>query len=450
MKKALGVVLSCSLACAMLSGCSLPGMTEQSDDDDFLIQNSFADSAQTVDTEVNYNWILQPTVSADNIIVFDSSRIDPDNESNTAYINASIIYQNGMYGFIDYNGAILVNPKYSGYYTSACGEMVLYNVIDEQNGVYEYCRLDSAGQTLDYVQQNENYQPEYYWDAENNEIYVRNANRDHAVRYTDKKTVVVAKAQLNNVGGGNYSVEDVDDSAYALAKEDKLISDFEYTDYYAPAFKGAGLTAIALVKDGKWGYVSSSGEEIIPFKCDPVLSSYCGELVDDEEHLHPFLFNEGLVPVSIGSTYGYYNIDGECVVNAGEFEQARPVHNGRAWVRKNGLWGVIQLGEIIEEESVPDESSQAATTTTAYTWQQTTTTSEQTTTYEETTTAEPETSQSSETSKTGVETTTKAASHETEPHETETETQPVVTTTTANSSQQPEDTQDQPVDNAGE
>lgn len=443
MKKTLGIMLSCSLACTVMTGCSLPGMSEQSDDDDFLIANSYADSSPSADAEDNYKWIVEPTVSADNIIVFDSSQIDPDNESNTAYMNASVLYQNGMYGFIDYNGAVLVSPKYSGYYTCACGEMVLYNVIDERNGVYEYCRLDSAGQTLDYVQPHENYAPVYYWDADKEQIFVKNGNKDYAVRFTDKKTVVVARAQLNDVGGGNYSVDGVDDSAYALAKEDSLISGFEYTDYYAPAFKGAGLTAIALEKDGKWGYVSSGGEELIPFKCDPVLSSYGGELIDNEEHLHPFLFNEELVPVSVGSTYGYYNIDGECVVDPGEFEQARPVHNGRAWVRKNGLWGVIQLGEIIEAESAPDESSEALTTP-VYTWQETTTTTEQTTSFEDTTTTEAATEQpqSSQTAQTAAETTTTTTAQTSEPPATQTEQQPVETTA-ATAEQPPENTQEQ-------
>lgn len=380
MRKKLGVVLSCAAACALLAGCSIPGLSSQSEDDEFIPDGSYYDNDESQgEKSENYSWVLEPSIEADNIIVFDSSQIDPENESNTAYINASVIYKNGLYGFIYYNGNVIVKPSYSGYYTCASGEMVLYNVVDENTGEMEYCTLDSQGQVLGYVKDHEDYSPEYFWDSDEKAVYVLERNKDYAERYTGKKTVVVAKAEISDAGNGWFEVKNADYSAYALAKEDELILDFEYTDYYAPAFKGAGLTAIALEKDRKWGYVSSSGEEIISFKCDGILSSYCGELIDSEEKIHPYLFTEEFVPVSIGSTYGYYNIDGECIVNPGEFEQARPVHNGRAWVRKNGMWGVIQLGEIIEEEESEEESSEVTTTSASYVWTNTTTTTTTTT-----------------------------------------------------------------------
>ncbi|WP_124098177.1 WG repeat-containing protein [Ruminococcus sp. Marseille-P6503] len=369
MRKKIGAALSFAAACALLAGCSIPGLSDQSEDDEFIPDGSYYDNKESEENKVeNYSWVLEPSVQADNIIVFDSSQIDPENESNTAYINASVIYKDGMYGFVDYKGNVIVKPSYSGYYTCACGEMVLYNVLDEKTGEMEYCTLDSQGQALGYVKDHEDYSPDYFWDSDEEEVYVLDGNKDYAERYTGKKTVVVAKAEISDAGNGWFEVNNADYSAYALAKEDELILDFDYTDYYAPAFKGAGLTAIALEKDGKWGYVSSSGEEIISFKCDGILSSYCGELIDSEEKIHPYLFTEEFLPVSVGSTYGYYNIDGECVVAPGEFEQARPVHNGRAWVRKNGMWGVIQLGEIVEEEESSEESSEAAVMSASYTW----------------------------------------------------------------------------------
>ena len=51
----------------------------------------------------------------------------------------------------------------------------------------------------------------------------------------------------------------------------------------------------------------------------------------------------------------------------GELEQVRPVNNGRAWVRKDDLWGVIQLGELIDEPEPKNDSSSQATTTTYWT-----------------------------------------------------------------------------------
>lgn len=368
MNKSLGIVISCSIVCALLAGCSIPGITGQSDDaDEFIPNGSYYTNSSGTEQVKNYKWVIEPSVSSDNIIVFDSSQIDPERESNTSYINISVVCRNGMYGFIDYDGDIVVKPSYSYYYTCPCGETVLYNISDEQNNVYEYCSIDSEGQVHDYVQRHQDYSSSYFWSEPEKAVYELKKNENYATRYNEKKTVVVANADVTDVGGGNFEISGVDDSAYALAKENELVLDFEYTDYYAPAFKGAGLTAIALEKDGKWGYVSSSGEVIVPFECDSVLSSYNGTLIDSDENSHPYLFTEEFVPVSVNSSYGYYNIYGECVVEPGEFEQARPVHNGRAWVRKNGLWGVIQLGEIVEEESRAETSF--VTTTTTYSWQ---------------------------------------------------------------------------------
>ena len=165
--------------------------------------------------------------------------------------------------------------------------------------------------------------------------------------------------------------------------------------------------------------MSSSGKEIIPFKCDGILSSYSGSLIDDAESIHPYLFTEEFVPVSIGSTYGYYNIDGECVVSPGEFEQARPVHNGRAWVRKNGMWGIIQLGEIIEEEESSDNDSKVTTTVTSFTWSSSTTTTTTTTSVTSSAVTSEETTTTKKTSVSSVTQTETSASQVTEPTVTE-------------------------------
>jgi hypothetical protein len=194
------------------------------------------------------------------------------------------------------------------------------------------------------------------------------------------------------------------------------VLDFEYDDYYAPAYKGAGITAIALEKDGKWGYVNSSGDEIISFNCDEVFSSYNGEFSDSEESGHPYLFSDDIVAVSINYSFGYYDIDGNCLVRSTEFEQARPVHRGRAWVCTGGLWGVIGFGDEDDEEEVTTTTTTTTTTTAAAsTWATTQSSS----------TAE--TTASSETTEAYTEPQTDTEPVETQPAET----QPPATTTQA-------------------
>lgn len=373
--------LTCTAAClsaaaVMLSGCAIPGIESGGSDNSMTDSYSYTPNAEE-EIKQGYSWIMEPSVSADNIISFDGSQVDPDDEENSAYANYSVIRQDGKYGLIDFRGNIVIQPEYDDYYTCWCGEITLVNVIDEKNEKYEYCTVDSSKQIVDYVSDHKDNAPKYYWDAESEKIFVKNNNEEYGTEYKGKKTVVVGEAKIESTGNGYYDITPEENSLYGLAKKGKLLLDMVYFDYYAPSYKGAGLTGIALKDgEGKWGYVGSDGKTIVDFKCDGDMSTYNGGLIDDETKSHPFLFTGDYVPVSVNASYGYYDIEGNCIVRPGEFEQARPVHNGKAWVRYNGLWGIIQIGEIIEDEPTKyeDSSSKRETTTKSSTSTTTTTT----------------------------------------------------------------------------
>ena len=378
MRKIICSAVSIMLCTTALASC---GLIEKNNDDDDFFNNSYSTNASE-ERKDEYSWLIEPSISADNIITFDGSQVNPDDEENSAYARYSVIRNGGKYGLIDYSGNIVVAAEYDDYYTCSCGEVTLFNVIDEQEGEYEYCTIDSTNQVVNYVIQHEDNSPEYFWNSEDSKIYVKNKGDDYGKVYTGKKTVVVGEADIIDNNDGTFDIIPKENSAYGLAKQNDLILEMIYTDYYAPAYKGAGLTGIALKdQSGKWGYVGSDGNTIIDFKCDADINSYNGMIIDDDD-LHPYLFTGDYVPVIINASYGYYDIEGNCIVNPGEFEQARPVHNGKAWVRKNGLWGVIQIGEIIEEEE-PAETTTQLTTTSRYT---TTTTNSSTTKSSTTTT----------------------------------------------------------------
>lgn len=373
--------LTCTAAClsaaaVMLAGCAIPGIESGGSDNSMTDSYSYTPNAEE-ETKQGYSWLMEPSVSADNIISFDGSQVDPDDEQNSAYANYSVIRQNGKYGLIDFKGNIVIQPEYDDYYTCWCGEITLVNVIDEKKEKYEYCTVDSSKQIVNYVSDHNDNAPKYYWDAESEKIFVKNNNEEYGTEYKGKKTVVVGEAKIKSTDNGYYEITPEENSLYGLAKKGKLLLDMVYFDYYAPSYKGAGLTGIALKDgEGKWGYVGSDGKTIVDFKCDGDMSTYNGRLIDDETKSHPFLFTGDYVPVSVNASYGYYDIEGNCIVRPGEFEQARPVHNGRAWVRYNGLWGIIQIGEIIEDEPTKyeDSSSKRETTTTKSSTSTTTTT----------------------------------------------------------------------------
>lgn len=390
MNKIFCSALTAVVAGAMLTGCAMPW--EKGADDDVAPGGYSYTADSNSEQKQAYRWLIEPTINADNIISFDGSQVDPNNEKNTAYANYSVIRQNGKYGIIDYSGNMVVPAEYDDYYTCWCGEVTLFNIINEKNDEYEYCSIDSSNQVVYYAAEHHDSSPRYYWNSNEEKIYVKDADEEQGEEYTGKKAVVVCEADVKKSDNGFYDISPVSEPLYGLAKKDKLILDMQYTDFYAPAYKGAGLTCIAFENDeGKWGYVGSDGKTIIDFKCDGDMSAYCGKVIDDEMAVHPYLFTDDYLPVSIDSSYGYYDIDGNCIVKPGEFDQARPAHNGKAWVMKSGKWGVIAFGDAPVEEDSSEEETTTTTTTTSYI---TTTTTSKTTT---TTSASTETKKATET-----------------------------------------------------
>lgn len=378
MNKIFCSALTAVVAGAMLTGCAMPW--EKGADDDVAPGGYSYTADSNSEQKQAYRWLIEPTINADNIISFDGSQVDPNNEKNTAYANYSVIRQNGKYGIIDYSGNMVVPAEYDDYYTCWCGEVTLFNIINEKNDEYEYCSIDSSNQVVYYAAEHHDSSPKYYWNSNEEKIYVKDADEEQGEEYTGKKAVVVCEADVKKSDNGFYDISPVSEPLYGLAKKDKLILDMQYTDFYAPAYKGAGLTCIAFENDeGKWGYVGSDGKTIIDFKCDGDMSAYCGKVIDDEMAVHPYLFTDDYLPVSIGSSYGYYDIDGNCIVKPGEFDQARPAHNGKAWVMKSGKWGVIAFGDAPVEEDSSEEETTTTTTTTSYITTTTTSTTTKTT-----------------------------------------------------------------------
>ena len=378
MNKIFCSALTAVVAGAMLTGCAMPW--EKGADDDVAPGGYSYTADSNSEQKQAYRWLIEPTINADNIISFDGSQVDPNNEKNTAYANYSVIRQNGKYGIIDYSGNMVVPAEYDDYYTCWCGEVTLFNIINEKNDEYEYCSIDSSNQVVYYAAEHHDSSPRYYWNSNEEKIYVKDADEEQGEEYTGKKAVVVCEADVKKSDNGFYDISPVSEPLYGLAKKDKLILDMQYTDFYAPAYKGAGLTCIAFENDeGKWGYVGSDGKTILAFKCDGDMSAYCGKVIDDEMAVHPYLFTDDYLPVSIDSSYGYYDIDGNCIVKPGEFDQARPAHNGKAWVMKSGKWGVIAFGDAPVEEDSSEEETTTTTTTTSYITTTTTSTTTKTT-----------------------------------------------------------------------
>lgn len=354
MRNSIKVAVVCIVGVIFLTSCNIPGITKQDETtDDFFVYNSSVSESSNEEQD-DFSWLREPSVKATNIITPDVSQVNTNDDFDRAFLNCSIIFNNGKYGFIDYDGDIIVEPSYDNYYICNCGRMILY---DKQDGeISKSCTLNENGTIENGVTFHESDDTEYYWDDTNKKIYYKAQSESFTKEYNGDNTVVAMNANVISIGDNRYSVPANSNRFYALIKDKEPVTNFDYEDYYAPNYRKIKSTAVAFKKNGKWGYLNQDGDEIVPFICSDVFSSFNGNLT--EEDPHPYLFSYGYVPVCIDSKYYYYDLEGNKVSSTIDFEQARPVINGRAWVKEDGKWGVIQLGEI------KDYGNVTATTTT--------------------------------------------------------------------------------------
>lgn len=364
-------------ACLLLAGCTLPGeqATGSGEDIDYD-ETVYTAPIQQKEEVVNYKWALKPSVTCDNIITPDCSLFDMSNIKYKAYLYTSIINVNGLFGFIDLNGNMVVYPEYQNYYMMPTGQIILSSPAED--GSTRICYLD------DYLRRQEEtleVSPArlraYYWSESDSKIYY--FDQEGKIRHFESEdTVAVCKASIRE-RDGEYSVSDISSGEYALADVNGLITGFDYEDCYVTSYGDPSETLIALKQNGLWGYFDESGTKVLDLKFYDMPSAYTNNAANSEERSHPNLFSEGFVAVQNEKGGGYYTLDGSLLIPMGTFRQVRPIQSGRAWVNVDGLWGVITLGEV-SDLKMPKVTTTTTPATTTYkqTWSQTTTTAVQT------------------------------------------------------------------------
>ena len=134
------------------------------------------------------------------------------------------------------------------------------------------------------------------------------------------------------------------DGRFAVAASDgTLLTDF----VYEAACMGTD-EAIAVCKEGKWGYVDTAGREIIPCKYDAfwgVRWDWNSETEKNEPTtgIYPAPFTEGCVVVKQNGVTGVLKADGSWLLKPGQVEDAAPAFGGLLWVKTEGKWGAVEL-----------------------------------------------------------------------------------------------------------
>lgn len=307
-----------------------------------------------IESNVDYTWHLAPTIEAEDIIVSDDSiyTITPNSkDTEKASDKYSVIKKDGKYSFIEYNGNMPIEIQYDEYHFLDAGEIVLtmndsyqaHMATDGYSGDYHSSLNDvtgawGRGATGGYTK--------FFYDSTNNilcAIQMEIVNFDGYINiYSEdtKKAVIFEDATITKEDN-NYAVNQK--GKYGIIYDNQVIIEPIYDDGFMSLYNDI----ILLKKDNEWYYFNGkTGEKI--FDEHIVLNSsniyFENTYTDDEVKIpYPYAFSDGYVALYTDDGCGYYDKQGNEVIPCGIFEEVRPVHNGLAWVKIGGKWGVIKL-----------------------------------------------------------------------------------------------------------
>ena len=321
-----------------LSACQ----SSQKKDDD----KKEPDAAQTQVKQYTEKWVLSPSIKAQSIyslpiVSFNEST----NHYDVTYGDYYAIQKGGKFGLIDSNGKFIFEPEFASIETCPCYKGYIVTV---QEGAYytSTYHISEGNQKLwAYPHECKGFTGySYLWNDASSKIMTEYSGTDSSAA-KELKPVLPEAMQITD---GNAPT-----GKYVIVNGGKAVSAKEFTG--AGVFTG-GL--VALESKGKWGYVDSLGNTVIPFEFDAV-ENYSA--LKNKSNT-PYECSEGYITVFRNGRYGIYNVDGEEVIPC-QYTYLTTVHDGRAFASEDGrTWGILLVDEKISNgiKSVEASTSSAA------------------------------------------------------------------------------------------
>lgn len=293
----------------------------------------------SIEYYVEYDWIVEPTIEADNIYYAYCMTIGVTNEAYQQWTNQyPIIEKDDKLGIIDMEGKMCTPLEFESVMEFYGG----YKLV-KADEVYDFDQYGNF--TLSGGAGYDNY-TYFYMDGE---LYGFNWYASEATSYIEEPDRAIP-VQENTNNSDDVSALNGD---WAVYYNGNLSTKFEY-DYCGSESDGL----LAVCKDGKWGYVNEEGETVIPLEYDPSWKENNDIVQEGGTHEFCYAASNGYIPLCKGDKWKLSDANGNVVIENGIFEQILPVYKNKCWVKKNGKWGVIQLkGDNIEDTDESLEES---------------------------------------------------------------------------------------------
>ncbi len=303
-----------------------------------------------------YTWSLEPAIEADNIYYLNSNdalavpvnMLNKQMENDYGY---AVIKKDGTYGLIDMNGNLLDGMNFQKVDTHISRYHVTYKEphYDSMTGT-ETTEFDLTEDGLSFAFGHGDvtflYGGAYFWNDGLRQYYFVNEMPD-----PEDPIPVCKSSEMFNVNNSNFREYNFIEwykslsQKYAIYAEEKLVTDFIYDECGSYS---EGLMAVC--KDDKWGYVNSQGQIVIPLEYDASWQEYIPYEKHESLEMKDYCYaaSDGYVVLCKDNKWELRDIEGEEVIPQDVFEEIRPVHKGKCWVKKNGKWGVIQIKQDTE------------------------------------------------------------------------------------------------------
>lgn len=314
-----------------------------------------------------YVWAVEPEIEADDIYYLKETDIKkyPQNEAERQmFTDYAVIKQGDFYGLIDMDGEILGGMDYteitsgSGYYLLKSKEPVYqpeYNWEMDSYYLYEDEIIPAVGIEGDVYGFKGAF---YYCDGLQNIFDAYGEQAFGTKTWTEpegaipvkKSDITLEEALDNGVQDWSAWLEDLP-GGYGIYCDGSMATDFVYDSCGSQV---SGLLAVE--QNGKWGYVDSRGNVVIPVEYDASWTQYVPQNGNGERRDFCYAASEGHVVLVKDGVWEMRDAGGGLTIDPGVFEEIRPMYDGKCWVKQDGRWGVIRL--LDEEDSDPAEDSE--------------------------------------------------------------------------------------------
>ena len=304
------------------------------------VESNDTDKGDTPADDTAYTWALEPGKILEGDI--QPLMTYPDNIISAFGVSLLTTDQGGF--LIDYEGntkAVLPNNDFS--YCSVCAR-----ITDHESAIdpvtYEITK-DIMGHDGVITQ--------YIYDTAGGEIYTPDMGGYYPCEFT-LSYGVVQSGEKTEVAPDNLFGMDYDitlNGTYGIVVNGKAVTDLDYT--HAIPFDNGGVAA--LCRDGKWGYYNKEGVEILPHEYDGCIYAI-DPTGNGQGYDMPYSSSYGYIALCRDGKWGYSDTRGNMVTEFC-FNNARPVHAGKAWVETDKGWGVISLNGYTDD-STPEEAKE--------------------------------------------------------------------------------------------